>query len=119
MMSDNPEPLSPMQRIWWIVGMIPSGTITSYGKVADMAGLPGRARYVSRALKLAPTELSLPWHRVVNAQGKIAFAADTAPFREQTQLLRSEGVMVNQGKINRSEYEWRPDIATLVLGMPF
>ncbi|KFZ37246.1 cysteine methyltransferase [Shewanella mangrovi] len=111
--------LSPMQRIWWIVGMIPAGKVASYGMVADLAGLPKRARYVSRALKQAPDTLDLPWHRVINAQGKISFAADSAPFREQSQRLLSEGVLVNQGKIRWSDYGWQPDIATLVMSVPF
>lgn len=110
---------SPQQRIWQVVAMIPEGKVASYGKVADYAGLPGRARYVSRALKLAPDSLQLPWHRVINAQGKIAFAKDTEPFREQRYLLRNEGIPVNHGRVALSEFEWRPDLATLVLCLPF
>ncbi len=111
--------LSPMARIWHIVGLIPEGKVSSYGKVADLAGLPGRARYVSQALKLAPTELNLPWHRVINSQGKIAFAEHTPAFIEQMQRLRSEQVIVNRGKVALSNYQWRPDLATLVLELPF
>jgi methylated-DNA-protein-cysteine methyltransferase-like protein len=110
--------LSP-SRIWHIVTLIPEGKVLSYGKVADLAGLPGRARYVSRALKLAPDSLALPWHRVINSQGKISFPKDTEPFRLQQESLRLEGVIVNQGKINLSEYEWRPDMATLILSLPY
>ncbi|MDF0535784.1 methylated-DNA--[protein]-cysteine S-methyltransferase [Shewanella yunxiaonensis] len=115
----DPANPSPPQRIWQVVAMIPQGRVASYGKIADYAGLPGRARYVSRALKLAPDTLALPWHRVINAQGKIAFAKDSESFREQSYLLRCEGVTVNQGRIALSEFEWRPDMATLVLCLPF
>lgn len=108
-----------MARIWHIVGLIPEGRVSSYGKVADLAGLPGRARYVSRALKLAPAELNLPWHRVINSQGKIAFAEHTPAFIEQMQRLRSEHIVVNRGKITLSNYQWQPDLATLVLELPF
>ncbi|MCL1091647.1 MGMT family protein [Shewanella profunda] len=111
--------LSPMAKIWHIVGMIPKGKVSSYGKVADLAGLPGRARYVSKALKLAPEHLSLPWHRVLNSQGKISFEKNSSSFQEQMELLRIEGVVVNRGKVNLSEFEWRPDLATLVMAMPF
>ncbi|BAJ02349.1 hypothetical protein SVI_2378 [Shewanella violacea DSS12] len=45
---------SPMEKIWFIVAMVPKGRVSSYGKLADLAGLPGRARYVSKALKMAP-----------------------------------------------------------------
>lgn len=112
-------PQSPMAKIWHIVAMIPSGKVTSYGKVADFAGLPRRARYVSKALKSAPEHLSLPWHRVLNSQGKISFEKNSDSFREQMELLRLEGVTVKGGKVNLSNFEWQPDIATLVISMPF
>lgn len=111
--------LSSMAKIWHIVAMIPAGKVSSYGKVADFAGLPGRARYVSKALKSAPEDLSLPWHRVLNSQGKISFDAYSAPFQQQMELLRLEDVTVNCGKVNLSEFEWRPDMATLVMSIPY
>lgn len=111
--------LSPMAKIWHIVAMIPPGKVSSYGKVADFAGLPGRARYVSKALKSAPEHLSLPWHRVLNSQGKISFEKHSVSFQEQMELLRLEGVTVNCGKVDLSEFEWQPDMATLVMSIPF
>ena len=110
---------SPMEKIWFIVAMLPKGRVSSYGKVADLAGLPGRARYVSKALKMAPGTLNLPWHRVINSQGKISFKPDTEAFRTQMQLLRLDGVEVNRGIISLAKFEWRPDMATLVLQLPF
>ena len=111
--------LSSMAKIWHIVAMIPPGKVSSYGKVADFAGLPGRARYVSKALKSAPEHLSLPWHRVLNSQGKISFEKHSVSFQEQMELLRIEGVTVNCGKVDLSEFEWQPDMATLVMSIPF
>ncbi|ASK71255.1 cysteine methyltransferase [Shewanella sp. BC20] len=108
-----------MAKIWHIVAMIPPGKVSSYGKVADFAGLPGRARYVSKALKSAPEHLSLPWHRVLNSQGKISFEKHSVSFQEQMELLRIEGVTVNCGKVDLSEFEWQPDMATLVMSIPF
>ncbi|MCE9678804.1 MGMT family protein [Shewanella sp. AS1] len=108
-----------MARIWHVVALIPKGKVISYGKIADLAGLPGRARYVSRALKLAPANMPLPWHRVINSQGKISFAKNTPAFIEQLQLLRSEDIQVNHGRVKLCEHEWRPDLATLVFELPF
>ncbi|MGI2258301.1 MGMT family protein [Shewanella sp. GXUN23E] len=116
---ENQQNLSPKARIWQIVAMIPEGHVSTYGKVADLAGLPGRARYVSRALKEAPEPLALPWHRVINSQGKISFPRDTLPWREQMSLLRQEGVTVNQGKIDLSKYGWQPDLMTLLMALPY
>jgi len=108
-----------MEKIWLIVSMIPEGCVSSYGKVADLAGLPGRARYVSKALKSAPQEMDLPWFRVINSQGRLSFKENSQPYRTQTELLRLEGVEVNRGKVRLKEFEWKPDIATLVLQLPF
>jgi methylated-DNA-protein-cysteine methyltransferase-like protein len=108
-----------IERIWFIVNLIPKGYVLPYGVVADFAGLPGRARYVSRALKLAPETLALPWHRVINSQGRISFAKNTEPFQTQQELLRLEGITVNVGKISLSQYQWKPDLATLVMTLPF
>ncbi|MBE8168248.1 MAG: cysteine methyltransferase [Shewanella sp.] len=115
---DRP-PLTAIEKILFIVAMIPEGKISSYGKVADLAGLPKRARYVSKALKLADPTNKIPWHRVINSQGRISLPKDSDGYRTQTELLRIEGVEVNQGKIKLSKYEWQPDIASLVLDMPF
>ncbi|RJY19211.1 cysteine methyltransferase [Parashewanella spongiae] len=119
LMYNNEFPLAPIERILFIVAMIPEGKVSSYGKVADLAGLPKRARYVSKALKLADPKKNIPWHRVINSQGKISFIKDSNEYRAQAELLRIEGVEVNQGKIQLSKYEWQPNIASLVLGIPF
>ncbi|MEC4725296.1 MGMT family protein [Shewanella sp. D64] len=111
--------VSPIERIWFVVNLIPKGNVSSYGKIADLAGLPGRARYVSTALKRAPKEMDLPWHRVVNSQGKISFESQSQAYQHQMELLRLDGVQVNRGRISLSEYEWKPDLATLMFEIPF
>lgn len=106
-------------KIAFVVKLIPEGKVLPYGKVADLAGLPGRARYVSRALKLAPLTANLPWHRVVNAAGRISFPKNTLLFQQQTELLRLENIEVNNGKIPLSKHLWQPDLVTLVMTLPF
>lgn len=68
---------SKQQKIWQTVLQIPAGKIASYGQIADLAGLPGRARLVGKTLGLAPDELQLPWYRVMRSGGQLAFAAGT------------------------------------------
>jgi methylated-DNA-protein-cysteine methyltransferase-like protein len=106
-------------KIAFVVKLIPEGKVLPYGKVADLAGLPGRARYVSRALKLAPLTANLPWHRVINAAGRISFPKNTLLFQQQTELLRLENIEVNNGKIPLSKHLWQPDLVTLVMTLPF
>jgi methylated-DNA-protein-cysteine methyltransferase-like protein len=93
-------PESPaLQAIWHVVCSIPRGQVSTYGAVARAAGFPGRARQAGFALRVAPPELQLPWHRVVGAGGRIAFPPASAAYREQARRLRAEGVRVADGRV--------------------
>ena len=90
-----------LQAIWKAVRAIPRGQVSSYGTVAKRAGLPGRARLVGHALKVAPNDLNLPWHRVVAAGGRIVFPKESRQFAEQRKRLRAEGVELTRGRVVR------------------
>jgi methylated-DNA-protein-cysteine methyltransferase related protein len=98
--SGSPEDNPAIQEIWHVVGAIPRGQVSTYGAVARAAGLPGRARLVGRALRLAPKGLHLPWHRVVGAGGRIVFPKLSLEHREQTRRLKAEKVVVKEGRVN-------------------
>jgi methylated-DNA-protein-cysteine methyltransferase-like protein len=91
-----------IQSIWDVVGMIPRGMVSTYGAVARAAGLPGRARLTGFALKIAPEEMNLPWHRVVGAGGRIVFPKTSLHHREQARRLRAERVPIKAGRVDRS-----------------
>jgi methylated-DNA-protein-cysteine methyltransferase-like protein len=95
---DNPS----IQMIWDVVSAIPRGQVSTYGAVARAAGLPGRARLTGFALRMAPDARSLPWHRVVGAGGRIVFVKSSPQHREQTKRLRAEGVVLSNGRVDRS-----------------
>jgi methylated-DNA-protein-cysteine methyltransferase related protein len=103
-----------LEAIWRAVRTIPRGHVATYGSVARLAGLPGRARLVGHALKVAPAKLRLPWFRVVGAGPRIAFPKNTRQHAEQSRLLRAEGVKVTSGRIARpraadlDEMLWKP-----------
>jgi methylated-DNA-protein-cysteine methyltransferase-like protein len=92
--ADNPA----IQAIWDVVCAIPRGQVSTYGAVARAAGLPGRARLAGFALKVAPKEINLPWHRVLGAGGRIVFPTTSSPFKEQAKRLRAEGVDIKNGR---------------------
>ena len=71
-MSGGKAPSSTYQAIYATVRRIPKGRVTSYGQVAAVAGLVNAARQVGYALHALPTGSTVPWHRVVNAQGAIS-----------------------------------------------
>lgn len=75
------------------------GEVVAYGEVARRAGLPGRARLVARVLAHSPVD-GLPWHRVLRADGRIAFAPGSAEFVEQVRRLQAEGVSVSDGRVS-------------------
>jgi methylated-DNA-protein-cysteine methyltransferase-like protein len=93
------ETNTALEAIWHVVCAIPRGRVSTYGAVARAAGLPGRARQAGFALRTAPKELNLPWHRVVGAGGRIAFPSSSRAHREQARRLRSEGVRVTAGRV--------------------
>lgn len=88
-----------LQAIWDVVCAIPRGQVATYGAVARAAGLPGRARQAGFALKVAPEELNVPWHRVVGAGGRIVFPKFSLEHKEQARRLRREGVLVKNGRV--------------------
>ncbi|MBD3585788.1 cysteine methyltransferase [Salinimonas sp. HHU 13199] len=100
------------QQIYHVVSLIPSGCVATYGQVADLAGLPGRARLVGRLLRTAPSHLNLPWHRVVRANGQIAVDGNSA-VTQQNKLL-AEGVVVTAKRVNIKRFLWQPTLYLLL-----
>lgn len=60
------------REVYGVVRDVPAGKVISYGEIASLLGKPQCSRMVGRALKQVPSELNLPCHRVVNAQGRLA-----------------------------------------------
>jgi len=110
-------------RIWQTVQLIPYGRVATYGQVADLAGLPGRARLVGKALGKVPEtgwkNTQVPWFRVINSQGKISFPVENDSFLKQKQLLQDEQIVVIGARIKLSEFQWQPDLAELLFKLEF
>ncbi|MEA5412843.1 MGMT family protein, partial [Synechococcus sp. BA-120 BA3] len=62
------------RRVYAMVAHIPPGQLATYGQVAELIGAWGCARQVGWALRRLPLPSAVPWHRVVNAQGRIAMS---------------------------------------------
>ncbi|WP_260291182.1 MGMT family protein [Sedimenticola hydrogenitrophicus] len=107
------------QRIWRTVEAIPEGRVASYGQVADLAGLPGRARLVGRALGEVPDDMTVPWYRVLRSDGRIAFPAGSPQAERQKQRLQEEDVVVLNNRVKLREFGWRPDLAELLMRLEF
>ena len=104
------------KSVWKVVSEIPSGHVLTYGEVARLAGMPRQARRVSQALRRAPAGVEVPWHRVINAQGKISFPEDSGGWQRQKDLLEGEGVIFLKGKINLERFGYRGAVDRLLWG---
>lgn len=94
------------ERIWQVVSRIPRGTVASYGQIARLAELPGYARFVGHVLKSLPPGSRLPWHRVVNSQGRLSFAPGSPQYQRQKDLLEGEGVVFINGRFSLRRFGW-------------
>jgi len=79
-----------------LIAAIPPGRVASYGQIAAMAGNPRAARQVVRLLNSQSGKQGLPWHRLLNREGKIALPAGEG-FDLQKALLLAESVPVDAG----------------------
>ena len=108
-------------NIWQTVQAIPIGKVACYGQVADLAGLPGRARLVGKALGAVPSNgwrgRKVPWYRVINSQGKISFAPGTENFEQQRNFLQDEQVVVIGARVHLKTFQWVPDLAELLFAL--
>ena len=67
--------------------------MATYGQIASLAGMAGHARQVGYALHHLPDGSRVPWHRVINARGRISFHPSSMEWAVQKALLESEGVV--------------------------
>ena len=78
------------EQVIKIIQSIPAGKVASYGQIALMAGNHRAARQVSRILHSCTKKYNLPWHRVINSQGKISM--NHQAYEVQFELLKNEGI---------------------------
>lgn len=107
-MTNEPVQTSREQKIWHVVSQIPEGKVATYGQIAELAGIGRGARLVGRILSKLPQDSRLPWHRVVNAAGKISPRSQTDGHSEQHRRLANENIVLINGKLNLRLYRWQP-----------
>lgn len=107
-----------VKAVWHVVNGIPRGHVLTYGEVARLAGMSRAARRVSQAMRRAPRGMKLPWHRVINAQGKISIPQDSPGHQRQKDLLEREGVVFLNGKIDLERFGYQGALDQLLWGEP-
>lgn len=103
MQTDSPN---SYEQIYAMVRQIPAGMVSTYGRIALLAGYPRRARLVGYALhSLSDAQAAgeVPWWRVINAAGRIS-----SPHPEmQRSILESEGVQFDsRGSVDLRRFVW-------------
>ena len=109
----RPEQSELYQAIYATVRRIPKGRVATYGQIAALAGFPRNARAVGYALSAWSEEgrrgKTLPWQRVINAQGRVSLRASPGFEGLQEEMLRQEGVEIGlDGRIQLERFRWRP-----------
>ena len=84
--------MSTFEKIYNVVRQIPKGKVATYGQVAMLAGNPRWARVVGYALHNNPDPKTIPCHRVVNREGRVAPGFAFGGSGIQRELLEKEGV---------------------------
>ena len=91
-----------------MVRRIPRGRVATYGQVAELAGLAGHARQVGYALHALPAGTTVPWHRVLNAQGALSLRREPGADLTQRLLLEREGIRFDaRGRVDLPRVRWK------------
>lgn len=97
-------------KVFQVVRQVPFGRVTSYGAIAEYLGSKGSSRMVGWAMNAAHTSTqNIPAHRVVNRLGMLTGKHHFGGPDIMRQLLESEGIAVENDKIQDFEkYFWNP-----------
>ncbi|MEA2095986.1 MAG: MGMT family protein [Candidatus Cloacimonadota bacterium] len=93
------------KKVIELIKQIPKGKVATYGQIANLAGNNKAARQISRILHSSSEKFDLPWHRVINSQGKISLRSGDG-LEMQKAMLESEGIQVISDKIDLKNYQW-------------
>jgi O-6-methylguanine DNA methyltransferase len=92
---------------------IPSGTVTTYGELANLVGKPNAARAVGRALGKNPTPLLVPCHRVIASSGNLGGFSGPGGLATKVALLECEGVYLAKPRVLTTSAQWRSAVSAL------
>lgn len=106
--STNRNSSAYRERVFEIVRLIPEGRVMTYGQLAEILGAGYDARTVGYCMHAADD--TVPWQRVINAQGACSTGRVLLPVNKQQMLLEAEGIHFNaQARCDLTQYRWSPD----------
>lgn len=95
-------------KVYRLVSLVPTGRVVSYGQVAAWLGEPRAARAVGWALHGLPPGSGVPWHRVINGEGRISNTRHSDGATRQRDLLEAEGIVFDaDGRLDMAIFRWQ------------
>lgn len=96
------------QKIEDIVIRVPFGSVTTYGDLAALAGIPTASRVVGGIAHYGG--IDLPWHRIVNRFGGLA-SGFPGGREAQARLLEQEDISCTNYVVDNFEMlRWKPGL---------
>lgn len=92
------------ENVYELVKKVPKGKVVTYGEIAREIGNKRMARQVGWALHVNPEPGVIPCHRVVNRFGELSSAFAFGGVNRQAELLRAEGVEVEDDMVDLKRY---------------
>ena len=96
-------------KVYELMTQLPTDKVTTYGDLAAFAGHPYAARIVGGIAHGGPD--TLPWHRLVNAQGGLAVGFPGGQS-VQKQLLEQDNISCDENWriVDFTEKRWKPNL---------
>ena len=95
------------ERVKRVLKSVPQGKVATYGQIAAYAGNLRAARQVAWLLHSSSNKYNLPWHRIINSNGRISLKPGQG-YEIQKVLLEREGVIFDKNDvIDLRKYLWR------------
>lgn len=94
------------ERVYEFLKTIPKGKVVTYGQIAEHLGNKKAARAVGNILHKNPDENKFPCYKVVDSKGNLSRNFAFGGIEKQKEKLESEGIEVNNYKVDLSKYKW-------------
>ncbi len=86
------------EKVWNLIKQIPKGKVSTYKILAEKLGTKSY-RAVGMACTKNPNLIIVPCYRVVRSDGFVGNYSASGRAKTKMELLQSEGIKINDGKI--------------------
>ena len=105
--------MKAFEKIYKVVSKIPKGKVATYKQIAKLTGIKN-PRLVGFYLHRNITPKTIPCHRVIKSDGKLASGYAFGGMRKQKEILEKDGIKFDEEKINLKKYLFTPNVYSTV-----